>query len=268
MSQMYATSEPLAVRLQTHELYTRPQMDFHAWVLDHVPWRGDETVLDVGCGTGAYVEPVCQRLTGGGRLLSGDLSLGMLRDVASKPSPGCVALLIADAMRLPLPNACCDVVLANHMLYHVPRIEEAVAEIHRVLRPGGTLVAATNSRHSMQAFINEMITACHALGSAIKIPPSPARTRFTLENGAASIEPFFPNVKRYTFESALVFPDAVPAIAYVHSLRHVYAPQLPDGVSWDALIEQVHRQIHSKVAAQGEYRVPKTTGVFVATRER
>ena len=266
-SQMYATEEPLAVRIRTHRLYTQPQVDFTAWVMDHVPWRGDERILDIGCGSGAYIEPVCQRLAQGGRLLAGDLSWGMLRDVASKSLPAGVVLLSADAMRLPLPDRCCDVVLANHMLYHVPQIEGAVAEIRRVLRPGGCLVAATNARDSMETFATEMADACHALGHSIELPPSPARLRFTLENGWTFLQPCFPDVERDIIESALVFSEAAPPVAYIDSLRHMYAPGLPDGLTWEALIEQVERQIHSQIAAQGEYRVAKTTGVFIATRE-
>jgi len=265
-TQMYATEEPLAVRIRTHKLYTQPKSDFHAWVLDHVPWRGDERVLDIGCGSGAYIEPVCQRLTRGGRLLAGDLSWGMLCDVAAKPLPACVALLNGDAMRLPLPNGCCDVVLANHMLYHVPQIEETVAQIHRVLRPGGHLVAATNARDAMQAFITEVEQACHALGYPLELPPAPARVRFTLENGWAFLKPCFPDVKLDAFESALVFSEAAPPVAYINSLRHIYSPQLPHDLAWETLIEQVERQIRSIIAAQAEYQVAKTTGVFIARR--
>jgi len=263
---MYATEEPLAVRIRTHELYTQPQVDFTAWVLDHVPWRGDEWVLDIGCGSGAYVEPVCQRLARGGHLLAGDLSWGMLRDVTSKPLPTSVALLNANAMRLPLPDGCCDVVLANHMLYHVPQIEGAAAEIHRVLRPGGYLLAATNARDSMETFMTEVAKACHGLGHSIDLPPSPA-LRFTLEDGRASLQPCFPDVERDIIESALVFSEVAPPVAYIDSMRHRYAPGLPDGLTWETLIEQVERQICARIAAQGEYRVAKTTGVFIATRE-
>ena len=265
--QMYATEEPLAVRIRTHELYTQPKVDFHGWVLDHVSWRGDERVLDIGCGSGAYVEPVCRRLTQGGRLLAGDISWGMLRDVASKSLPVCAVLLNGDAMRLPLPDSCCDVVLANHMLYHIPQIEQAVAEVHRVLRPGGHFVAATNARDAMQAFITEVEEACHALGYPAEIPPSPARLRFTLENGWDFLRPCLPNVEQDAFESVLLFSEAAPPVAYINSLRHIYGPQLPEGLAWETLIGQVERQIRSKVAARGEYRVAKTTGVFVATRE-
>jgi SAM-dependent methyltransferase len=265
-SQMYATEEPLAVRIRTHELYTQPQVDFTAWVLDHVPWRGDERVLDIGCGSGAYIEPVCRQLVRGGHMLAGDVSWGMLRDAASKPLPTSAAILSSDAMRLPLSDGCCDVVLANHMLYHVPQIERAVAETHRVLRPGGYLLATTNARDSMETFMAEMVEACHALGHSIDPPPSPA-LRFTLEDGRASLQSCFPHVERDIIESALVFSEAAPPVAYIDSMRHMVAPGLPDGLTWKALIEQVERQIRARITAQGEYRVAKTTGVFVATRE-
>jgi hypothetical protein len=91
--------------------------------------------------------------------------------------------------------------------------------------------------------------------------------RFTLENGWAFFQPFFPDVRQGTVESALVFSEAAPAVAYINSLRHTYSPQLPDGLAWETLIEQVERQIGAKIAAQGQYRVAKTTGVFIATRE-
>jgi hypothetical protein len=44
-------------------------------------------------------------------------------------------------------------------------------------------------------------------------------------------------------------------------------PQLPQGLEWEAFMAQVARQIEAQVAEQGEYRVTKTTGVFVAVRE-
>lgn len=268
VSQMYATEEPLAVRIQIHELYTWPKSDFHTWVLDHIPWRGDERVLDIGCGSGAYIEPVCQRLPQGGRLLAGDLSWGMLRSVAAKSLPVCVSLLNADATQIPLPDGCCDVVLANHVLGHITQIEAAVAEIRRVLRPGGCFVAATNARNSMRVFITEVTEACCALDHPLEFAPTPVRVRFTLENGWDLLKPSFPNVRQETFESELVFSEAAPPVAYINSLRHIYASQLPEALAWETLIKQVERQIHSKITGQGEYRVAKTTGVFIALSPR
>jgi SAM-dependent methyltransferase len=265
-TQMYADDEPLEVRIRTHERYTRPEMDFPAWVLDRVPWRGVEMVLDIGCGSGLYVEPVSARLTRGGRLLCGDLSFGMLRDAAEKATLAPVSLFNGDAMHLPLPDGSCDLVLANHMLYHVPHIERAVAEAYRVLRPGGHLVATTNARDSMRGFVDLVETASLALGHELYIPDPPVTMRFNLENGRAFIEPFFPGVEMHRFQAALIFPAFEPVVAYINSMRHTVGRLLPEGLVWEQVLREVGQQVAAALHRQGEYRVPKTTGVFVAEK--
>lgn len=57
---------------------------------------------------------------------------------------GKLILIQADA-RLPLGDGGVDVVLAMHMLYHVPDVPAPVAELRRIVKPGGTLLASTNS---------------------------------------------------------------------------------------------------------------------------
>ena len=144
----YRDDSKLNVRRRTHELYTVPQHDFAAWALDCIDWRGDEVVLDLGAGSGGYFEPVKARIPYG-QHVAGDLSLGMvLRQRQAAASRG-TALANLDAQRLPFADATFDVVLANHMLYHVPDIDAALAEVRRVLKPTGMLVAATNSLQNM-----------------------------------------------------------------------------------------------------------------------
>jgi ubiquinone/menaquinone biosynthesis C-methylase UbiE len=273
--ELYATDERLAIRIRTHELYTQPQVDFTGWVLSHIPWRGDEIVLDVGCGAGIYIEPVLARAKVG-RLISADLSPGMLGDVAEKKLKGQkdvsarVVLLNADVMSLPLPEACCHVVLANHMLYHVPDIEQAVAEAWRVLRPGGYFIAATNGRDSGQTLRDEFARACSVLGHPIEVPAPSIAVRFSLENGRDYIAPRFPEVKQAILESYLVFPEAKPALDYLRSMGsmwHLYAAPLPPGITWETVLEQITRQLEAHIARHDEYRVSKTSGVFVGVKE-
>jgi SAM-dependent methyltransferase len=67
-----------------------------------------------------------------------------LRALGLDLSPGMGPAAVADAQRLPLPDASAEAVLAMHMLHHVPDIDRAVAEMARVLRPGGVALAASN----------------------------------------------------------------------------------------------------------------------------
>ena len=52
VAESYATDEPLSVRIETHRRYSVPPIDLPTWALDRHTWRGDETVLDIGTGTG------------------------------------------------------------------------------------------------------------------------------------------------------------------------------------------------------------------------
>jgi SAM-dependent methyltransferase len=258
----------LDIRIETHQRYTRPQVDFAPWVLDQIPWRGDETVLDIGCGSGLYVDPILARLDRGGRLLSADVSLGMLRQIGARSPAPPIALLSADASNLPLPAGSCDVVLANHILYHLPDIGRGIAEIHRVLPPGGMLLAATNARDSMRQFLLEMEAAATALGVRLELPVSPVQLRFNLENGVDLICQTFADAELRLLDSELVFPSADPALAYVASLRDAYEPALPAGLSWEALLDQVGLQMAEVVIREGSYHVPKRTGVLIAKKRR
>src|SRR5262245_8237900 len=145
----YATDEAYATRKRTHDMYSIPKIDFPEWVLDRVAWRGDEIVLDIGAGPGSYFDVLTARIPDG-RLIAGDLSFGMVQKASQHPKAD--MLLNGDAQTLPFPAGVFDVVLANHMLFHVPDIDKALFEIHRVLKPDGTVLAATNSQFNQPEF--------------------------------------------------------------------------------------------------------------------
>lgn len=247
VQEQYATENNLAIRIRTHTLYTEPEQDFTAWVLDQVAWRGDELVVDVGCGAGAYVAAAQMRA---GRYVAGDLSLGMLRAVDAP------ARLNLDAQHLPFAGDRVDVLLANHILYHVPDKERALAEFARVLRPGGVLLAATNSAENMRELSDLLAQAARKAGldSAAPVPLS-----FTLESGGPLLRRHFANVERHDLPAALVFPEVQPVLDYLAtSPRFLGAFAAEDEQSWRLLRELVEAEI----VAHGAFRVNKLTGVF------
>ena len=79
---------------------------------------------------------------------------------------------VADATALPFDDACCDVVAAMWMLYHVPDLDGALAQVRRVLRPGGLFVAVTNGEKHLASLLRE------AGGE-------PLSTQFSTQNGRA-----------------------------------------------------------------------------------
>jgi SAM-dependent methyltransferase len=261
---VYATDETLAVRQRTHELYSVPKINFTEWVLDRIPWHGDEQVLDIGAGPGTYFDLVVDHIPDG-RLVAGDLSFGMARKASRHPNARCITN--SDAQAMPFSTGTFDVVLANHMLYHVPDLDSALAEIRRVLKPTGCVVAATNSQYNLPEFEQLIRRTYHLLG-AVGPEAEPMRQisyQFQLEDGTAKLARHFFAVARYDLPGAFIFPAVQPAIDYINSTRALREPQLPQRIAWDDFINVLGEQIQRLINHFGELIVNKLTGVLVGT---
>lgn len=97
-----------------------------------------ERVLDVGCGTGVLLERIVDRYPDV-RATGADLSPAMLAQ-ARRRLPPRVTLEVADAEALPFPANSFDLVLSLSSFHFWPAPRLALAELGRVLRPGGQLV--------------------------------------------------------------------------------------------------------------------------------
>ncbi len=94
-------------------------------------------LLDAGCGTGHFSRRAAER---GARTVSLDLGFDLLRVTGTRCRTSRVQ---GDALRLPFPDGCFDVVVSSEMVEHTPDPEAAVAELCRVVGPGGVLALTT-----------------------------------------------------------------------------------------------------------------------------
>jgi SAM-dependent methyltransferase len=266
MKRAYADERNLEIRIRTHDLYTVPKFDFHEWVLaQHTYWRGDEWVLDVGCGMGDYFDSVLKRIPNG-RYFAADLSYGMLKKAITHPQANEVSFLVQDAQSLSFPDHTFDVVLANHMLYHVPNLHRALEEIHRVLKPTGVLITAVNSQFTMQEFTALERRTLTYLGHPSNLDDeSISPEGYTLQNGPGKLAKHFRGVVRYDIPSALVFHDSQPVIDYIASTRDLREDSLPTGVTWEDFMMIMTSQVDRLISHFGELVVQKLSGVLIAT---
>lgn len=117
---------------------------FSVGLLEELPLGSADRVVDVGTGTGDLLPRLRERAPGA-EVIGVDRSRGMAAEgVAGGRGP--VATM--DARSLALAAGVADVVTLAFVLFHVPRPAEALAELRRVLAPGGTLGLVTWSRES------------------------------------------------------------------------------------------------------------------------
>lgn len=118
-------------------------------LLDLLPWRGDEKVLDVGCGRGLLLIGAAKRLKKGkatgidiwqSQDLSGNSAEAAIENAKSEGVADRVKVENADARKLPFADASMDTVVSSLAIHNIPSREErsqALGEIVRVLKPGG-----------------------------------------------------------------------------------------------------------------------------------
>ena len=230
-----------------------PSFDVAAWVLDLAGLSAGTRVLDAGCGNGVYLRALRARRT---RAVGCDRSPGMLRAAAFP------ALVNADVVALPVRDASFDIVLAPHMLYHVPDRAQAIRELRRVLVPGGRLVAVTNGAQHLRS-LRDLIERAVRVGVADWRMGAPTGSAFTLDNAAGQLGVVFAEVTcvRPSGTGPVVIKDAAVAADYVSSLADHYQPQVAR--PWTGVAEDVRGQVQAVIDFAGEFRTAGDLAAFV-----
>jgi ubiquinone/menaquinone biosynthesis C-methylase UbiE len=114
-----------------------------AIIAAHAP-AGSGLIVDVGCGTGRFSRPLSERLQA--KVIGIDPSERMLAVARGKPDGGRVEFRQGSAEKLPLGDACADMVFISMVLHHLRDRPAAARECRRVLRSGGRLCMRTGTR--------------------------------------------------------------------------------------------------------------------------
>ena len=119
-----------------------------------------QNILDVGCGTGALLELILERLPNV-KCAGLDLSPNMVQCAQTKLGER-AHILLGDSQSLPFSNESFDVVVCNDSFHHYPAPSAVLQEIYRVLRPGGVfLIGETTAPAPARFAINLLLPFSH-----------------------------------------------------------------------------------------------------------
>lgn len=254
----YLDLDPLRVRVDAHRNHSEQPEDLEAEVIREAGITPRDAVLDVGSGTGSFL----------GRLRA-EGHLGRLVAVDSSPTAVEATRVVIDdsylgnATELPFEDSTFDIVAARHMLFHVDRPEQAIAEARRVLVPGGRFVATVNHLGSTP-YVSEIVR--DAVVRAGIEPPVLPNSKVHSGNLPELVREEFGSVIEYRHDNALVFSTPRPLIRFAHSLFGFYGVAL-DSPERSQICTAVAAAIDQRFAIlDGPWRDPKGYIICSAAR--
>jgi ubiquinone/menaquinone biosynthesis C-methylase UbiE/DNA-binding transcriptional MerR regulator len=253
----YKNATNLSTRISLHDLFSTNKYGWHKWFYDQLGLCEDMTVLELGCGNASLWLRNIDRIPKNCKITLTDISEGMLEDARRNLGDYSKKFNLnqVDAQNIPYEDHSFDVVIADHIFYHISDKQKALSEIKRVLKVDGCLYLSTIGKNHLIE-LRELIKE---FKSNIVISQSDFSEDFGLENGASQISNCFNTIELLMYEDSIIVSEIEPIINYLYSTT---------GNSKEVLVDEnlknFKRLVENKMKATGSIFITKDTGVFKA----
>jgi ubiquinone/menaquinone biosynthesis C-methylase UbiE len=245
--EQYANEANLEARIALHARFSA-NPGWAEWLFEREAPGAGARMLDLGCGPATLWRANRERIDPSWSLTLADSSLGMI-EAARRELGERAQYVVADAHVLRFPADSFDVVVANHMLYHVPDRPSAFAEIRRVLVSRGSFHASTIGRGHL-AELRALVPGWGLGGRYAEA--------FGLETGPPQLEAFFDDVRVERFEDELEVTEIEPVLAYIRSSPSYGGNDLSGP----------HAAVAAAIARHGAFHISKAQGLISCRKPR
>jgi 2-polyprenyl-3-methyl-5-hydroxy-6-metoxy-1,4-benzoquinol methylase len=265
VTRQYRDASKLNARIALHERFSTNTRGLQHWIFDHFDPPKAANILDVGCGPGRLWEENLDRIPERWSMTLTDASPGMIAEAeGSLGSDRRFAFRVGDVQHLLFRGESFDVVVANHMLYHVPDRPKALSEISRVLRPDGILYATTNGTrmHREMGWMQRLLDPSRPTDAYFAAPLG-----FSLENGAEQLSPYFSDVTLWRYRDALAVTEVEPLVTYLLSGSAAdTAAKRTSADEFENRVSELVDRLEHELASRGTINITKDTGLFIARK--
>ena len=252
-SEQYENASNLKARIRIHELFSTNKEGWMNWFFDQMQVPENAHILELGCGDGSLWDKNFNNIPLSWNITLTDFSNGMLKDAKKNLDTKSqrFKFQIVDAQNIPFENCSFDVVIANHMLYHVPDREKAFSEIQRVLKPNGYFYASTVGKNHMKE-MREIVSRFNS--ESITTKSWDSTESFQLENGLGQVSKWFKEVKLNRYNDSLVVTHPTPLIDYIFSM-----PGNTKEIFTDEKLQQLIDFLQKEIKETGGIYITKDT---------
>ncbi|WNB91232.1 class I SAM-dependent methyltransferase [Bacillus sp. NEB1478] len=254
----YKNASNLDIRIRIHEQYSTNKTDWHEWLFDQYKIQPNSKILELGCGSGAFWVKNKARIPADWNITLSDFSPGMLQDAQNnlEDVPN-MSFQQINVQEISFEADSFDIIIANHMLYHVPDRTQALSEIKRVLKPGGLFYSSTIGQDHLKEFGEILANFDSNLDYSSAYSHAQA---FGMENGGQQLKSEFSFVKLIPFPGDLQITETEAIIEYLHSTD----TEVNEVLSGDKL-ESFKQYLEDLKEKKGGYiPITKATGLFVS----
>ena len=211
VKEQYKSDKNLNLRSNLHS-YNNNKVDWDKWCFNQIDFIKNARILELGCGPGKLWYKNKDNIDNTLNITLSDFSKSMLKIAKDKLQEINQNFIYKEinAEDIPYEDESFDVVIAQHMLYFVPNIEKALAEIKRVLSQGGMFYVSANSCDSM-AELNKL---AEKFAPNLGLDNNGFSNRFDLENGKSILEKYFSEINIEILEGKIIVDDAKPVVSY------------------------------------------------------
>jgi ubiquinone/menaquinone biosynthesis C-methylase UbiE len=259
------TTADLQTRINIHGKYGSRDID--QWMLDLLKLERGIKILDVGCGSGKQCFSFHKFLGGEAEIHGGDVNVELLnqaREANAKIGNPIQIREVDFNKTFPFESDQFDLVSCCFAIYYAEDIPFTLAEMHRVLKPGGRMFTTGPLPANKKLFYDVIKEATGKI-----IPPMPGSSRYESQIFTTA-QKLFSSAELHVFENPLVFDSVEPFLAYTRASlsedRKLWTGLFQGKDDFARVMEQITEVASRRLQAEGKLVMTKVVGGIVATK--
>lgn len=260
LDKQYSTQNNLEDRITLHRICGTDGGRWQEWLFDillqHAPLQAK--VLEVGGGTGQFWIKNTERIPKDWEIIFSDRSEGMVKIVREylKDDRRFLLKTLDASQPFDFQDAAFDIVVANHMLYHVENLDQCIREIFRILKPGGLFFASAVGVNHMKR-IYELVHEFYP-----EFAENRVRRHFNLQGGKEKLDPYFASVEVVTPQNKLIVQkEHLPLL-----IRYALSFDEIKNIIGEHEVESFYNFLLTKLDENGTIVIPKEEVLFIGKK--